>query len=686
MRQVYFYDLMGTVIVRSGQDLHVKPGDVWFSVDGDRRFKVIISDRGFLPASVLLIFPASDIGAFPHHFRQILQQRQLLRRQVLIIDDLPRNIVVDIHCVGLSLETCSLDRHIFCRFKSHPVKLLQRPFEALGFRRLQLHRSADPRLRPLKGVPAEADRFCRSGRLFGSHSLIGVLDRRCPPHSHGSRRLRPGGGVLLFRRHPFLIGPPLLVREQRRPIGGIAIGTRRHHAAHQAGGGANQEIIEGVLQVLLRRCHVAAVDAGHLPFHPVPQELLQALSQRSGAQGQRSAQQTLSGVRLREAIHRLPDAPLHGIIQAAPAICFAEWQGHVEHLLREDFLRGRSRAIECLLPQGRIRIFLPRLLCGAAEGPQGKGPRPRHPQQRRNRRVDAHLREGASRIHQDLSGVAQSRLGLLRVLRRRLLQVVRHLVALLGRLLLYLLADDLCHGVILPLGLVHDPLLALQVLLAPAPRSLSVRFPHCLQVDLCPLQIVGVLLQILLILQVSPALSALIAVAQSIADGCGVALRGTLDGVLHTPPHAGEEAWPLHRSRFLPSPCAAHDREAPLPHRCAGRLRHFACLSLSAALRGRCLSVHGLDSVQAAHGVHGLYPVQPLQGVPARRGLGRFPLRGLRRSFPRVIHRPDLIQPVKYICHLLLLRRPGRPESRSALPGSASRWLRSSSACGSAPG
>ena len=98
------------------------------------------------------------------------------------------------------------------------------------------------------------------------------------------------------------------------------------------------------------------------------------------------------------------------------------------------------------------------------------------------------------------------------------------------------------------------------------------------------------------------------------------------------------------------------------------------------------LPAHGPDAVQAAHGVHGLHPVQPLQGVPARRGPGRFPLRGLCLSFPRIIHRLDLVQPVKYICHLSLLRRPGRPESGSVPPGSASRRPRSSSACGPGPG
>ena len=57
LRQVYFYYLMGAIVVRSGQDFHIKTCNIMFPIDRDRRFKIIVSDRGFFLLPCFSYFP-----------------------------------------------------------------------------------------------------------------------------------------------------------------------------------------------------------------------------------------------------------------------------------------------------------------------------------------------------------------------------------------------------------------------------------------------------------------------------------------------------------------------------------------------------------------------------------------------------------------------------------------------------
>ena len=471
------------------------------------------------------------------------------------------------------------------------------------------------------------------------------------------RRLRSGGGFLLLRRQAFLIGPPLLVREKRCPVGGIAPGAAGHalgdhlaaakDAAHH---GAASELpqcrpgvhhgavvlrgderilllIDQLLQTPLQDAlHDLLLALVHHGFHPEPDGVLPALAQLRG-QGLDTAAHFHGGVG--KAVDHTIEARLGvaGPVGLGLLIAVAR---HLQEARPEVRILGQA---------------LPHALQGR-EDPRCLGGSSRHG-------IESLGRHAAARRCNRHQGVGQSR---------------HRGAAVLVDLLIGLAALGSVLGVFLP------PLL--RPFVEPL-RKLLYR---------------GVLPQ--LRIPQYRACHGEERLLHVVLDRVQHAAHKLVPALLHKSPQRGpggvscllQLRRPVYALGHLLPGGPADAQHQPLPHRCAGRLRRFARLSLSAASRGRCLSVHGPDAIQAAHGVHGLHPVQPLQGVPARRGLGRFPLRGLRRSFPRVIHRLDLIQPVKYICHLSLLRRPGRPESGSVPPGSASRRPRSSSACGPGPG
>ena len=319
----------------------------------------------------------------------------------------------------------------------------------------------------------------------------------------------------------------------------VVVGGRGDNAAHHTGGRAHKEIIQRVLQRFPGAGYVPAINAGHLPLHPVSDELLQALAHRSGPEGQRTAQHTLARVRLCKAVHGGADAPLHGVVQCAAAIGMAEQQGDIEHLLRKDFLCGGGCAVEYLLLQGGVWVVLPGLLRPAAERTHGKSTHTaRRSQQGVGCCVERCLGHGSACVHQHLAHAAQPLLGPLNVLGRGLLDVVRQLIAGLGRFLLHLLVQHLCHRVVFPLPVVDDVLLALDVPLVPASGLFLVFRQHGVHVQLGPLQVVGIFRQILPVLRVASAL------AHGVEDAHGVAVGGqrplgpASDGVSQ----AGEEA------------------------------------------------------------------------------------------------------------------------------------------------
>ena len=351
--------------------------------------------------------------------------------------------------------------------------------------------------------------------------------------------------------------------------------------------------------------------------------------------------------------------------------------GDAGQLLRPHADRRAAEAIAQLLAVAGPR--LPCLLGSGAEAPQRHGGQGAAARQQGRGQVSRHLRPGDAHVHRELPQGAEPLLGLLHVPGGALRQTIRRRVGLARRLQRPRL---LGLGVLRqpPDGLLIAPDDGLEYLPLLLRQGLSLQVLSGVQHGLVPGVVLPQLPGLPLVLVV---LDGGVEPPQPLHDhaaGVGVARPGALGRTAEHVPRPGPEGGPGSLPRLLRAPChllvrgASDAQHHSLPRRRAGRLRRFARLSLLSLSGGRCFPVHGLDSVQ------------PLQGVPARRGLGRFPLRGLRRSFPRVIHRPDLIQPVKYICHLLLLRRPGRPESRSAPPESASRWLRSSSACGPAPG
>ena len=326
----------------------------------------------------------------------------------------------------------------------------------------------------------------------------------------------------------------------------VVVGGRGDNAAHHTGGRAHKEVIQGVFQRLSGTGRVSAVDAGHLPLHPVSDELLQSLTDRSGSEGQRSAQHALARVCLCEAVHSRADAPLHGVVQCAAAIGMAERQGDVEHLLRKDFLCGGGRAIEYLLLQGGVGVVLPGLLRSAAERTHGKSSHAaRRSQQGVGRCVQRCLGHGSACVHQHTAYAAQPFFGPLNVLGRGLLDVVRQLIAGLGRFLLHLLVQHLRHRVILPLPVVDNVLLALDVPLVPASGLFLVFRQHGVHVQFGPLQVVGIFRQVLPVLRVASALAYGVEGAHGVAVGGQGPLGPASDGVSQ----AGEEA-PLLRRLF----------------------------------------------------------------------------------------------------------------------------------------
>ena len=326
----------------------------------------------------------------------------------------------------------------------------------------------------------------------------------------------------------------------------VVVGGRGDNAAHHTGGRAHKEVIQGVFQRLSGTGRVSAVDAGHLPLHPVSDELLQSLTDRSGSEGQRSAQHALARVRLCEAVHSRADAPLHGVVQCAAAIGMAERQGDVEHLLRKDFLCGGGRAIEHLLLQGGVGVVLPGLLRSAAERTHGKSSHAaRRSQQGVGRCVQRCLGHRSACVHQHTAYAAQPFFGPLNVLGRGLLDVVRQLIAGLGRFLLHLLVQHLRHRVILPLPVVDNVLLALDVPLVPASGLFLVFRQHGVHVQFGPLQVVGIFRKVLPVLRVASALAHGVEGAHGVAVGGQGPLGPASDGVSQ----AGEEA-PLLRRLF----------------------------------------------------------------------------------------------------------------------------------------
>ena len=326
----------------------------------------------------------------------------------------------------------------------------------------------------------------------------------------------------------------------------VVVGGRGDNAAHHTGSRAHEEVIKGIFQRFSGARYIPAVNAGHLPLHPVSDELLQALAHRSGSEGQRTAQHALARVRLCKAVHSGADAPLHGVVQCAAAIGMAERQGDVEHLFRKDFLCGGGCAVEHLLFQGGVWVVLPGLLCPAAERTHGKSAHTaRRPQQGVGRCVERCLGHGSACIHQHPAHAAQPFLGPLDVLSRGLLDVVRQFIAGLGRFLLHLLVQHLCHRVVLPLPVVDDVLLALDVPLVPASGLFLVFCQHGVHVQLGPLQVVGIFHQVLPVLCVASALAHGVEGAHGVAVGGQGPLGPAPDGVSQT----REEA-PLLRRLF----------------------------------------------------------------------------------------------------------------------------------------
>ena len=224
----------------------------------------------------------------------------------------------------------------------------------------------------------------------------------------------------------------------------------------------------------------------------------------------------------------------------------AERQGDVEHLLRKDFLCGGGRAIEYLLLQGGVWVVLPGLLRPAAERTHGKSTHTaRRSQQGVGRCVKRCLGHGSACVHQHTAYAAQPFFGPLNVLGRGLLDVVRQLIAGLGRFLLHLLVQHLRHRVILPLPVVDDVLLALDVPLVPASGLFLVFRQHGVHVQLGPLQVVGIFRQVLPVLRVASALAHSVEGAHGVAVGGQGPLGPAPDGVSQ----AGEEA-PLLRRLF----------------------------------------------------------------------------------------------------------------------------------------
>ena len=217
----------------------------------------------------------------------------------------------------------------------------------------------------------------------------------------------------------------------------------------------------------------------------------------------------------------------------------AERQGDIEHHLCNYFLCCHGPAVKSLLPQSGVRVVLAGLLRSPAERTHGKSAlAARRSQQGVGRCVERCLGHGSACVHQHLAHAAQPLLGPLNVLGRGLLDVVRQLIAGLGRFLLHLLVQHLCHRVVFPLPVVDDVLLALDVPLVPASGLFLVFRQHGVHVQLGPLQVVGIFRQILPVLRVASALAHGVEGAHGVAVGGQRPLGPASDGVSQ----AGEEA------------------------------------------------------------------------------------------------------------------------------------------------
>ena len=560
----------------------------------------------------------------------------------------------------------------------HAAALPQNAVQPSGGRFLAVPGGALPGLRPGgNGVlHSGAPLALRHGGVKGDAQAAGGLlirqDALRRPVADPPVPLRLLSGLPQKVRAPALL---------RRP-GVVAVGARGHKAAHQAGGGAHQEIIEGVLQVLLRRADVSAVNAGHLPVHPVADELLQTLAHRSGAEGQGSAQHSLPRFRRRKAVHRLPDAPLHGIVQSAAAIRLAEGQRHVEHPLREDFLCGGGGAVEHLALV--VRPILAGLLGRSAKSPDRKRSQTqRRPRDKGRQHVQGALGQGGAGVHQDPARPVGSILRPLQIHCGALRQLVRLLIGLVR------------HRLVLPLDLrrvaavgIQGPLSASHILpdlfpvrrrQGPSVRPLAL-FQHLRiapqgilrPLELFPLGIVG-----------GPGVElsgALHQHAAHVGIGSAGGLHAAAHGILHPgerpllrgsgllrlrhllaggTAHGGKIALPLRALGLCPVPpaaAAAGLEAAALPSgRYTGSLGRFLRPRLFLALR---LPAGGHCRVPVRYR---LDAVQPGENVPpARRGGGGGNRRlfALRRVLPLDAARLNAVQTAEYICHALLLYSP----------------------------
>ena len=185
------------------------------------------------------------------------------------------------------------------------------------------------------GFPLPQDLFLhgngvRPERLVNCRSIRGL--RRL------YARLRRGGTCTLLNVCALLC--TLLCGSQI-----IAVCVRADDAAHRAGRCAYQEIIQRIRKRFLRRSHIAAVNAGQLPFHPVADELFQALANRSGSESQRRPKRLFTNFRFGKLVYRAADAALHHVIQRTAAVRLCKRQCDVEHLFGENLFCGRSRTI-----------------------------------------------------------------------------------------------------------------------------------------------------------------------------------------------------------------------------------------------------------------------------------------------------------------------------------------------------
>ena len=125
----------------------------------------------------------------------------------------------------------------------------------------------------------------------------------------------------------------------------VAVCVGADYAAHRAGRRTYQKVIQRVRKRFLCRGHIAAVNAGQLPFHPGTDKFLQALANRSGSESQRRSKRLFPDFRFGKLVYRTADAALHHVIQRTAAVRLCKRQCDVEHLFGENLFCGRGRTI-----------------------------------------------------------------------------------------------------------------------------------------------------------------------------------------------------------------------------------------------------------------------------------------------------------------------------------------------------